>query len=73
MPLIANLYNFLFAVVPLGVMTTPYHVPSVPKYVNMGKIGSIIAHEIIHHFDATGIEIEIKRVFEIFGTRVLQA
>jgi hypothetical protein len=69
------LYYLLFAVLPLGVMTTPYYVTKAPKYVNMGKIGSIIAHEIIHHFDSTGIlncDRDVFAIFELNGC-VLQA
>jgi predicted metalloendopeptidase len=44
----------LIAVVPLGVLTNPYFLLKAPEYINYGTIGSIIAHEINHHFDSTG-------------------
>ncbi|XP_059480025.1 phosphate-regulating neutral endopeptidase PHEX-like [Neocloeon triangulifer] len=47
-------YGLNAIVIPFGVLTSKYFL-NAPEYINMGTLGSMMAHEIIHHFDPTGI------------------
>lgn len=42
-------------VVPLAILSPPYYIQGVPKYINYATIGATLAHEITHSFDKTGI------------------
>ena len=42
-------------VIPLGIAVPPFYFSSGPAYVNYGKLGRTIGHEIAHGFDSTGI------------------
>ncbi|XP_065334184.1 endothelin-converting enzyme homolog isoform X2 [Cloeon dipterum] len=48
-------YGLNAVLVPQGLIANKY-IQGAPEYINMGILGTIIAHEIIHHFDSTGID-----------------
>ncbi|KAK4324326.1 hypothetical protein Pmani_005041 [Petrolisthes manimaculis] len=41
--------------IPFGAMEAPLYHPGVPEYLNYAGVGHMIAHEIMHAFDSTGI------------------
>ncbi|CAF0776050.1 unnamed protein product [Didymodactylos carnosus] len=50
-------------VFPAGILQTPFFDANIPISLNFGSIGSIVAHELIHGFDASG------RYFDEKGNR----
>ncbi|CAB3364617.1 Hypothetical predicted protein [Cloeon dipterum] len=48
-------YGLNAVLVPQGLIANKY-IQGAPEYINMGILGTIIAHEIIHHFDSTGVD-----------------
>ncbi|KAK3864901.1 hypothetical protein Pcinc_029445 [Petrolisthes cinctipes] len=41
--------------IPFGAMEMPLYHPGVPEYLNYAGVGHMIAHELMHGFDSTGI------------------
>lgn len=42
-------------VVPLALLNDPLFSMETPRYLGLGTLGFIVAHEIMHGFDRTGI------------------
>lgn len=54
------LNTMILTAMPLGFLTPPNYIGGQPMYVTYGGIGSTLAHEITHGFDASG---KIQRIF----------
>mmetsp|Transcript_69204 Transcript_69204/g.162808 ORF Transcript_69204/g.162808 Transcript_69204/m.162808 type:complete len:282 (+) Transcript_69204:2-847(+) len=54
--------NTLF--IPAGILQRPFYHPSFPVERNLGSLGVIIAHEMIHAFDQGGREFNVRRVHQ---------
>ncbi|EFX65708.1 hypothetical protein DAPPUDRAFT_303549 [Daphnia pulex] len=60
-PMIANafyLQHFNSMVLPLGLLHDPLFSLKTPSYLGLGTLGFIVAHEIMHGFDNSGVEFD---------------
>lgn len=60
-PMIANafyLQHFNSMVLPLGLLHDPLFSLDTPNYLGLGTLGFIVAHEIMHGFDNSGVEFD---------------
>ncbi|XP_063215495.1 endothelin-converting enzyme 2-like isoform X2 [Bacillus rossius redtenbacheri] len=51
-----SIYGLNTVVVPLGMMAEPFYHASYPAHRLLAGVGVVLAHEISHHFDCTGVK-----------------
>ncbi|KAI6239466.1 hypothetical protein M3Y99_00564200 [Aphelenchoides fujianensis] len=54
----ANMLNFNALLLPIGILNEPSYSPDYPLSVVFGRIGFIIAHELLHSLDPVGIHFD---------------
>ena len=52
----------MYIVLPLGLLHDPLFSLETPNYLGLGTLGFIVAHEIMHGFDNSGVEFDEEGV-----------
>ncbi|KAF4518645.1 hypothetical protein B566_EDAN005972 [Ephemera danica] len=60
------IYGLNTVLLPLGAFSAPHWFAGAPHYVTMGALGTVITHELAHHFDNVGIN------FQSLGEKVAE-
>ena len=52
------MFYFIFIVLPLALLHDPLFSLETPRYLGLGTLGFIVAHEIMHGFDSSGVDFD---------------